>query len=323
MARRLNKAGRATGVQIPGALNAEVEMREKKAKGEPVATALNESTLRERALLVRFTIGRWYGSGADEAVVHEIRSSKEATGEIGSFTKRMMKRERLAAINSVTTVARKYHKMMTLPWGDTGARLLSSDAFVEYKKRMTQYEQEFNVAVEEFLAGYEKFAEEEKKNLGKLWKQTDYPSVDEMRMNFRYLVSVDILPDSSDIRVKLSKEQAEEIQHDVEQRMQESLRGAVGDIYARIREQIEDAQQKVDGGHPRANLFKGLQDLLVLLPQLNVTRDPNLTKLATEIQRDLLSVAPDDLKASATTRSATSKKAGALLAGIALLQKGA
>lgn len=305
------------GVQFP-----QLEMKEQPKPQAP--TALSESSIRERALLVRFSIGRWYGSGADESVVHEVRVAKEATGEIGSFTKRLMKRDRLGEINRITTEARKYHKIMTLPWGDSGNRLLAVEMFMEYKSRMTKYEQDFNIAVDNFLKQYLVFVEDEKKNLRGLWKASDYPDVEAMRSRFRFGLAVEPLPDASDLRIKLSKEQSEEIKHEIEERMRDSLHGALSDVYERIAEQIADAKEKLDASDPklRTAMFGGLQELLALLPRMNLLKDPKLTALGAQIQKDLLSVPVDALKDSATQRASVSSKAGALLKNIAALQKG-
>ena len=307
------KAGRATGVKIPTGGKEE-------AQAKPLQ-AFDESSLRERAVLIHFTIGRWYGSGADMAVVEEIRQAKEATGEIGAFTKRMMKRERLQEINAVTNAARRYHKLMTLPWGDGGARLLSSDVFVEYKKKMTAYEQDFNAAVENFLAQYPVFVKEEKKNLGALYRESDYPSAEDMRFNFRFLVAIDVIPDSKDIRVKLSAEQAAEIRKDVEARTHESLKAAVGSIYARIGDQLKEAKRKLDEGTVRVNMFSGMQEVIDLLPKLNILNDPDLNRLGREVQHDLLSVDVGALKEDTSMVKATGEKAAKLLKSLDLLQK--
>ena len=308
------KASKLKGINVPAALE--------QALTQEVQSAEQESTLSERALLVRFSIGRWYGSGADEQVIHELRETKNARGEIGSFTKRLMKRERLAEINRVTNDARKYHKMMTLPWGDSGARVLGVESFREYKEQMTKFEAGFFAAVGEFLKVYPKLVEQERENLGGLWKAEDYPSVDMMRDSFRFGLAVDPLPRTKDLRLKLSAEHATEIRREVEQRLHESLVGAVGEIYDRISEEVKDAKEKLDDPDARLQnrMFSGLQQIVALLPKLNIMRDPRLLVLGRELTKELVSVPIDSLRDSASLRKATSNKASQMLNAIAALK---
>lgn len=300
-----------------------IEMKEKKQPLGP-ASALDEHSIRERALLVRFSIGRWYGAAADDAVVHDVRTRAEASGDIGSFTKRLMKRERLIDIARVTNDSRRYHKLQTMPWSDPW-RLLPVESFLDYKNKMTGYEQDFNLAVDAFFKKYKTFVEDEKKTLGRLWKASDYPDENTLRARFRFGLAIDPLPDTNDLRIRLSKEQSEEIKREFEQRMRESLRGTVTDIYQRIGEQIEEAKGKLDSADSklRTSMFDSLREILSLLPRLNILNDPNLNDLADSVRKDILIVPVSTLRDDPKARNSVSKKAAALLGSIAALQKGA
>src|SRR5688500_17489287 len=70
--------------------------------------------LQERALLARLSTSRWYGRMTDETITREAKEKHQASGDIGTFTKRLMKREYLADIDRVVNEARRYHKSMTL-----------------------------------------------------------------------------------------------------------------------------------------------------------------------------------------------------------------
>lgn len=316
------KQVRLHGVSFPKQLNDALEMKEKQQPQH--ATAEQSSTLRERALLVRFSIGRWYGSGADEEIVGEIRAAKGATGEIGSFTKRLMKRQHLLEINQVTAESRRYHKQITMPWGDSGARILNVEAFREYKERMTTFESQFFAAVERFMQKYDQLVIAEKQNLQGLWRASDYPSAEEMRANFRYGLSVDVLPDVHDLRLHLSKEQAEEIRADIEQRTQLMMSEALHDVYERLRGEIADAKEKLDDPDKRlqTKMFGALQGIVALLPKLNITADPKLTALGREIQKELSATNVESLRDDTTARKQASAKAANLLDKIAALKKG-
>lgn len=287
------------------------------------ATDKDTRSLRERAMLVRSTVSRWYGTGADEEVVADIAARAEAKGSVGSFTKRFMSRDRLSKINTITSEARRFHKQKTLPWGDSGARLLSVQSFFVYKKQMTSFERDFYVAVEEFLEGYPKFVQEEKHRLGKLWRQSDYPSVDQMRQRFRFSVLVEPLPTADDFRLDLSKEEQEEIKRDYDNEMRARLKVAVHDVFKRAEEAVTELREKLadPDSKLRPSSLEGLRKLVASLPELNnVLQDPSIAQLGKNIASDLLSVSMDTVKHDKQTRNQTKNKADAILAALKPLQ---
>lgn len=315
------KAPKLSGMQVSASLQSMQKEQEQQA---PALGANEQSSIVERALLVRFSIGRWYGSGADEQVVAELRDAKGATGEIGSFTKRLMKREHLADINRITADARKYHKSITLPWGEQNERLLLVDEYRAYKEEMTKFEQSFFTAVNQFMDKYLDLVKAEKKNLGDLWKASDYPSLEDMRANFRYGLAVDILHGGGDFRLKMSKEHAAEIKEELEKRLRESLHAAISDIYARLAKEVEEAKSKLDDPDARlqSKMFAHLQGVISLLPKLNIGNDPRITQLGRELQKELVELPVAELREEPVARKAASAKAAKLLGVIDALKKG-
>jgi len=276
-------------------------------------------SLHERAMLVRSTISRWYGTGADEESVAALRSDRLPRGEIGTFTKRFMTRDRLKKVNAVTNEARKFHKSLTLPWGDSGARLLNVTQFFEYKKKMSAYERDFYIAVEEFLAEYPDAILAQKERLGKMWRESDYPSMDVMRSRFRFTVLVEPLPSSDDFRVKLSADEAVEIKKAYEGEMRSRLKGAVQEVFERVQEAVGELQGKLadPDAQVRSTTFEPLRKLVASLPQLNaVVQDPHIAALGNSIARDLLALDPGAVKDDKKVRSDAKKKADSILAAL-------
>lgn len=285
--------------------------------------AKDARSLRERAMLVRSTVSRWYGTGADDEVIKDLAHRNEAKGVIGTFTKRFMSRDRLLKINQITADARRYHKQKTLPWGDSGSRLLSVQTFFAYKKQMASYERDFYIAVEEFLADYPKSVLDEKHRLGKLWRASDYPTVDQMRQRFKFSVLVEPLPSSEDFRLALSKEDAEEVKREYDAQMRSWLKGAVHDVFARAEEAVKELQEKLADPNAklRASSFEGLRKLVAALPELNnMLQDPQIAALGKSIAADLLNVNLDSVKHDKATRSEAKRKADKILDALKPLQ---
>jgi len=313
------------------------EKAKRDARMRPVAEALaavdaaaSSGEIQERGLLVTLAVSRWYGTGNDADVVSEVAERAKSRGFIGSFSKRSMERKHLEAINRVTSEARKYHKRMALPWGDSMERLLSVETYFEYKSKMTAYEHEFNQAVAAFLLLYPDLIGKQKERLGSLFKESDYPSVAALRERFRFRLAVDRLPqaDTSDLRLALGAEQAEEIRADMEKRTHDAVAASVRDIYERMMDAVVHVREKLsehDSIGPKA--LESLRDVCLLLPKLNLMHDPNISALGTQIMAELGDMDREAVKEDAALRTQTVQKADALLNKMALfksaLQKGA
>lgn len=272
-------------------------------------------SLRERALLVRFSIGRWYGTGADEQVTSEVKSAAGATGDVGTFTKRFMSKDKLAQINAITSEARKFYKSITLPWADGGYRLLGADAFFEFKREMLTFEARFGAAVDDFLSRYPQYVEQERERLGRLFKDDDYPPADVLRGRYRFSLAIDALPSAEDFRVNLGAEEVERIKAEIEQRVNESVQQATSDIWERMQDAVSGIKERVEDNIIRDTLLVPLKELVALMPKLNITNDARLAELAKRAAEELLDIDPEELrgKKAAPVRADVSKKADSLL----------
>lgn len=282
-----------------------------------------DGLLQERALLVRFSVGRWYGTGADQEVAADVGKRAEATGDVGTFTKKFMDRKRLEGINTVTSEARGFHKKHTMPWGDAGQRLLPVDGFFEYKAKMTGYEQRFLVAVDQFITQFKEFCLAEKPRLGKLWKEADYPDVDTLRSRFRFSLLVDPIPTADDFRVDLGAEQLEAMREDYRKQLHEATKLALEDLWERLARLVEDAVEKLKDENRglNRNSFSALRDIVDLLPRLDVTRDPKLAAMAKEVETTLLSIDIGDVRAVPASRQTVAKNAQKLLDRMSVFSK--
>lgn len=275
--------------------------------------------LNERAMLVRFSVGRWYGTGADNEVVAELRASNNARGEIGTFTKRLMDKQHLSEINRVTNDARNFFKSKTLPYDDGNLRLLSVEHFFTVKQKMVSFERAFNLAVEKFLAGYASAVEKEQQRLGKLWRASDYPSESAMRERFRFEVHFRPLESADDLRVNLPKEELEAIRKEITEAVQANIGEAVKGLAEKLRGMLEEVGRRM--GDPRERLPKSMvEDLRALcadLPAFNLTNDPALAKATETLSAQFAEMATDeevvkDPAKRESTKKAVDKALGAL-----------
>lgn len=291
--------------------------KQKQKAQQQAAAPMNPQSmakLQERAMLVRLSHGRWYGQAADEQVVSEVREKAKATGDVGTFTKRLMERQHLAAINAVVNDARKYHKAMTLPWAEP-FRILSADLFLDYRATMADYESKFEKAVREFLQRFDELKESEKKRLGKLYRESDYPSHERLKARFFVKVRFEAIPDADDFRVRLSGEDINTVREQIQAEVSANLREATIEIWKRLHElvkKLRDTLKDSDAGI-RGSLFGNLKDIVAVMPKLNLTGDKKLEALTKRVQEELLNEDVAAVKDDEALRKTVAKKADDIL----------
>jgi hypothetical protein len=128
------------------------------------------------------------------------------------------------------------------------------------------------------------------------------------------------LPDAGDFRVTLGEEEKERIKRQITAAVEASLQVASRDLWQRLYEAVSHLAERLQAykvteegvEHPfRDSVVTNLVKLVDVLPKLNVTGDPELERLASQVRASLL-VDPQELRKSESIRSETAKNAAAI-----------
>ena len=118
--------------------------------------AVSTPSIASSAMLVELNISLWTGRKFDKDVSQEIDAQKQTTTRAGNYHKKLFADEpKFEAIQKFAGNSRTYHYYNTMPWSDSGLRLLTTPMFFDYNKRMTEAETEFNRLVAEFVDDYD------------------------------------------------------------------------------------------------------------------------------------------------------------------------
>lgn len=280
--------------------------------------------LQERAVLVRLRMRKWNPSAVDDAVTQQIMSIHGATGDAGRFRKILMQDDGLRKLNSIFWAAWRVHTEMTLPWEDGGKRLLPAKSFFDYKRKMTTFEREFAVVLNQVAATFTDKVKEQKKRLGSMWKASDYPTEEMFRAAFDFAVLLEPIPTADDFRLHMGKEEREELKRNYDQEIRNKLKGAVQDVFAAVKQTVEELRDKLADPNTqvRSGTFTAIKRLVATLPQLNsVVQDPAIAELGKRLAEDLLSVPSDAVAHDTSVRGETQRKADAILKALKPLQQ--
>jgi len=267
--------------------------------------------LTEKAMLVSLTISQWLARIEDRAVTEKILLDYSANRKAGSFRKALLlQKGPLAQIRAAVNAIKKYHMLMTLPW-TRGVGILPSSKYMEYSQHMRELTTNFNSAVREFIPAFPNEVKNAVHDLGNLWKEKDYPNVSDLKSLFDIRLEVMPIPKAGDWRVKLADEEIEKLNKEIEDREKEKTAEAMKRLWTRLFEPIKHMVEVLSKDDPRIfkTLVTNISNLTKILPDLNLTDDPKLEALRTEIEEKLCEHSAEELKESKYLRHETVKAA--------------
>ena len=263
-------------------------------------------TLSERAMLVRLHVTGWSGRKQDQDVSADValRAGADPVAKrVGAYSKRLLVGPVLDDVNRLAGVIRQVHYTLTMPWDDSGSRLLPVATYERYTQQMDQLIEQRQEARERFLTAYPEYVAEAKERLGTLYDQGDYPEVEDLRGKVTAEYHFTPLPRSSHFVVSsLMNDQVQDIRKSIEKQTEAKLHGTIISLWQRMAAGIsafaERMEPNEDGTHKvfRKSHLANLRELADLVPDLNIADDSSLNGLADNVKNLLDGVEADMLR---------------------------
>ncbi len=274
-----------------------------------------KTSLTERAMLVRVSIGYWTGRKKDGQASEEVAKEKNAARDAGTWWTRLMPKSAISPVQNAVMAGRVLNNNLTLPWMDGGVRVLPAEMFFDYSKQMREAEEKFDAAVKEFCDKYTERLADARERLGDLYKPEMFPTAREIKSKFHWSVNYLPLPDSKDFRVDLGAETTKAIQQDIEAQTQTALEASMRDLWDRLYKVIGKVAERLSDPKNifRDSLIGNVTELCDLLPHLNVMGDEKLEDMRQQVLKTITSQKPDELRVNETERDKTAKAAKSIL----------
>lgn len=274
--------------------------------------------LSHRAMLASLKISRWSGSAVDREVTEDTNERYNADlKKAGRYTKSLVASHFMSDFNSACSAASATHKLLTSPWDDDGTRILTTRGHPAYTEQMRIRRHNIERAADE-LCTPEVMANikaDARQRLGAMYKEENYPPVDEIRAHIGMKVEIMPMPEVSDFRANLSADQVKVITRDIEKRIEARIQATITDVYLRAREVVTRMVEtlKDEDKTVKHSLIVSVKELTDLMPSLNLTDDPKLEKLREQMVNDLTPYHPTDLQDDAKTRKKVGDQADRIL----------
>lgn len=261
------------------------------------------ASISSSSVLVDLNISVWTGRKMDKKVSAEIDDEHGTRVRAGNYHKALMAgAQELEAISKYSSQIRQWHSQQTLPWSDTGTRLIPTMRLFDYKAELATREREFEHLINEFLIAYDTLVQGAQFRLGTLFNAVEYPPRDVVASKFgmRYVFSP--LPTSGDFRVDIGNESLEELKQQFDTNQNRYIQQAMLDVWLRVKDVAErlSNQLRVDDSGGKGKLYQstldGALELCEMLRSMNLTNDPELDQVRKNLQMTLQGVDLKELK---------------------------
>ena len=275
------------------------------------------------AMLVELNISNWSGRKKDRAASGEITTSSQAEAGVASVTKKLLGNSKeLKDIQNFINSARTIHTEMTMPWSNSGLRLLPTTFYFKYNERMSAAIGEFNTLVSVFLTSYSYEVARSQVKLGNLFNIDDYPTPESLQAKFGFHLNYLPLPDAGDFRIDVGNDAAAELRRDYEKLYADQYNNAIKSIWNRVYGALAHMSERLDYTDiADRKIFHGalvsnVADMIGLLRSCNLNNDSQMSAMADQLESALSGVTPDGLRADNHLRIETKRKVDAAIAAL-------
>lgn len=268
------------------------------------------------AMLVEVTICQWSARKLDKSTTDEIIATKQA-GDKGAarVNKHLLAgRTELEVINQHVTQVREYVYRNTLPWSDSGIRLLPTAKFIEFTTGIREMEDKFFELVNDFITIYPTLITAQAMALGNMFNRHDYPDANDLPHRFKFNVNYMPVPTAGDFRIDVGNDAQKELQDKLSKLAEERVEHAMKDIKTRLHEHLTRMSDRLGSDivageiKPRRftdSLLEHAHELCNLSRDLNLTNDYELEQARLALQNIIRGLDVKDLRKDMPTRNDT------------------
>lgn len=286
------------------------------------APAPQGATLQSSAMLVELGISVWTARKLDKRASEDVTTQNHADRGMANVNKRLLACDELTAVQKFAANARTAHYAMTLPWSDSGLRMLPTSRYFDYQKAVTRLQSEFYDLVEKFLGRYEWLINETQLKLGDMYDPSEYPGNNTVRAKFGFRLNYIPLPEAGDFRIDIGNQQAAELQQQYASFYEAQLNRAMNDLWARAYEALSRMSERLDyADHEQKKVFRdtlvsNVLDIIDMMESMNVTGDPKMQMQQRQLKQAMQGVTPEALREDAYLRRETKQAVDAALAAL-------
>jgi hypothetical protein len=274
----------------------------------------------DKAMLVSIHFSVWTARKHDKRVTEHVSKEYNADSKAGRYNKRLLANaEKLEELNNLVGRIRKWVYGITLPWSDDGPRILPNELYFEFGKKWTEFENEFHIDVEAFLAAYMQYVEEVRPILGDMFREDEYPTIPKLREKFSISREILPVPMGADFRVSLNKAETERLAQELDEANKKKMAASIRELWQRLYDVVYHMATSLSQAEKRiySSTVDNVRDLVYLLPLLNIAGDTELTVLTERTRTELCKYTAEYLRRDPEARKEIAEAAAEIVKAIA------
>lgn len=273
------------------------------------------------AMLVELSIRNWAGRKLDKSASQKVTIDNRASTGVANVNKKLLGDcAELSAVLKFAANARNSHYAMTMPWSDTGLRLLPTSQYFKYNEQMIALKAEYFRLVEVFLSSYGWEITQAQVKLGDLFNPDEYPSAASLQSKFGFGFTYIPLPEAGDWRIDIESDAKEELAQHYQSYYRRQLEAAMADVNQRAYDVLIRMSERLDYGDNetkkvfRDSLVTNVLEIADLMDACNLTGDQAMKGNAQTLRDLLHGIDADDLRDDHRLRRATKKAVDEVIA---------
>lgn len=285
--------------------------------------AISTPSISASAMLVELKIKQWTSSVLDKSASEQVTVDHNAKTKVARVYKDLLGDcSELREVQKFAARARKRHYEMTMPWSDTGLRLLPTAQYFKYTEAMNLLQIEFYALCDKLFKAYQWKITAAQADLGTLFDPTEYPSEDALRTKFSLTMSYIPVPDRGDWRVNIGREGNMQLQNHYDQFYKKALEDAMNSVWQRAHEALGRMSERLDYSDAgtkkvfKETLVPNVLEIIDLMDTCNITGDSRMSEAAAKLRRTLHGVDTQDLRDDGALRVAVKRDVDAVLKSI-------
>ena len=260
-------------------------------------------TLASASMLVEVNISNWVGRKKDKRASEDVVTQNHAAAGVANVNKKLLAdSDNLRAIQQHVTATRAAHAHMTMPWSNSGLRLLPTAQYFKYQQTMTDMQNEFERLITNFLDSYNDEVIDVQMKLGDLFSRDDYPTTGDLERKFGFSINYMPLPDAGDFRIDIGNEALAEVKQQYSEFYAKQYSTAMNDVWTRLHKALTSMSDRLDYSSKedkkvfRDTLVSNVIDMIELLRVCNVTNSTQMSAMADSLEEAMSGVTPDALR---------------------------
>jgi len=287
------------------------------------APTTSTPSISSSSMLVELGISVWTGRKKDKAASADVTALNAAHTGVASVNKKLLGDcEELVAAQKFASNVRSMHYSMTMPWSDSGMRLLPTSVYFKYHQQMTALQNEFDRIVQRFLDAYDWEVMQAQTKLGTLFHRDEYPTAASLRDKFGFRMSYIPLPDAGDWRVDMEREAQDTLKAQYADFYGKQVEAAMRDLLERQHNELARfvKQLGIDADGKKGKIYDSTMEHVLHLTDMmeaaNFTNDPSLQLALGRIRAALEGVDRMDLVQNDGFRSDTKRAMESAIAAL-------